>query len=465
MKLLIHVPPSYPTERQYICDVLLGEFLGLDFQIEIEERSDVLITAVNDPDRKQLILADVLFTHDENQWLTKTCMPARPFTMVRPHQWARELSADWVLPVLYGRPDENHHPITDPKTIQLDLDLMGSCFFLLTRYEEVVRPMRDGHGRYPATSSLLYKENLLDRPLVNEYIELLFWALQRLWPDLQRAERHYRVLLSHDVDLVSAKTTNTCWTTLLSCGADVVLRTEPTTAVRRMTSWAATRRNPDRDIFNTFDWMMDQSEQRGLHSAFYFQTEGGTETYSADYQIEDDWIRQLLKRIHKRGFEIGLHPGYDSHKDPQEVARQFDRFKRVCLQERIHQDQWGGRQHFLQWENPVTWRNWNDAGLHYDSTLTFADAIGFRCGVCYEYSVFDLKARRPLNLIERPLLAMEVTLSKYMQYGWDAAGRKLERLADYCRMYGGDFTLLWHNSNLVTQIDRDGYVQILDLIA
>ena len=60
---------------------------------------------------------------------------------------------------------------------------------------------------------------------------------------------------------------------------------------------------------------------------------------------------------------------------------------------------------------------------------------------------------------------MEVTLNKYMQYGWDAAADKLERLADCCRTYNGDMTLLWHNSNLVTRDDRLGYQRIIDLLA
>ena len=47
----------------------------------------------------------------------------------------------------------------------------------------------------------------------------------------------------------------------------------------------------------------------------------------------------------------------------------------------------------------------------------------------------------------------------------DAAAEKLERLADCCRSYSGDMTLLWHNSNLVTRDDRLGYQRIIDLLA
>jgi len=34
-------------------------------------------------------------------------------------------------------------------------------------------------------------------------------------------------------------------------------------------------------------------------------------------------------------------------------------------------------------------RAWADAGMDYDSTLSYADRPGFRCGTCSEYPAFD----------------------------------------------------------------------------
>lgn len=60
-------------------------------------------------------------------------------------------------------------------------------------------------------------------------------------------------------------------------------------------------------------------------------------------------------------------------------------------------------QYFFPWETPTTFQNWQDAGLNYDTTLSFAtlsfaDVAGFRCGVCYEFPTFNLKNSPLLKL-------------------------------------------------------------------
>ena len=51
--------------------------------------------------------------------------------------------------------------------------------------------------------------------------------------------------------------------------------------------------------------------------------------------------------------------------------------------------------------------------MEWDSTLSYADKEGFRCGVCYSYSVFDIISRKKLNLKERPLIVMEGSFTTY----------------------------------------------------
>jgi len=101
------------------------------------------------------------------------------------------------------------------------------------------------------------------------------------------------------------------------------------------------------------------------------------------------------------------HPNYKPYQSLQQTKLEFKKLLKICEEEGIKQDQWGGRQHYLRWKLPITWRNWADAGLNYDSTLSFADHAGFRCGICYEYPVYDLKQRKQLKLTERPLIVME----------------------------------------------------------
>src|SRR5262249_36524368 len=122
----------------------------------------------------------------------------------------------------------------------------------------------------------------------------------------------------------------------------------------------------------------------------------------------------------------------------------------------------GGRQHYLRFAVPDTWRSWAAAGLAYDSTLGFSEAPGFRAGTCYAYPVFDLVERRPLGLVERPLIAMEASLLDHCGLEPEAAADEMRRLREVCRRFDGDFVFLWHNNRLSGERERAAYRAVLD---
>jgi hypothetical protein len=439
--------------------VLLSQFLGLACTVEEQDRLDWAITAA---DGRELRLPDVFLATAEEQWLAPASLPGRP--LMRWHLEGTPLEATPLepeLPVVFGAPpwwrDEGER-------LWLGLDVFGSAFFLLTRYEEAVRPERDGHGRFPAEASLAAQEGFLDRPLVNEYAEVLWRALKRLWPGLERKQRRYRVLLTHDVDDPFCTAFRGGLAVLKSAAGDVVKRRAPALAWRRLRSAAAVARGkPECDICHTFDLIMSQSERRGWQSCFHFITDHTDAHMDGRYSIDHPWIRGLLRRIHERGHEIGLHPSYHSYQNPAQIRREFERLQGAMAEEGVQQAQIGGRHHYLRWE-PATWAAWDAASLAWDSTLTFAGRAGFRCSTCYEYPAYDLTADRPLRLNERPLVVMEVTLLEYMGLNAAEAGAEMLRLAARCRRFGGDFTLLWHNDRLILPRWADLYRSVVEAL-
>ena len=121
--------------------------------------------------------------------------------------------------------------------------------------------------------------------------------------------------------------------------------------------------------------------------------------------------------------------------------------------------------HYLRWRQPTTLQAWEDAGMSYDSTLGYADRPGFRCGTCFEYPAFNPVTLESLKMRVRPLVAMECTIIDpvYMALGTgDASLRTFADLAERCRLVGGSFTLLWHNSYLTTEDLRRLYQDVLN---
>jgi peptidoglycan/xylan/chitin deacetylase (PgdA/CDA1 family) len=234
------------------------------------------------------------------------------------------------------------------------------------------------------------------------------------------------------------------------------VRGDPGQAAARLAALAR-----GRDPNDTFDELMAVSEARGLRSAFFFIA-GGTPPLDGDYSLDDPWVRRLLRRIHERGHEIGLHGSYATMTDPGMLAGELERLRRACAEEGVEQERWGGRQHFLRWRCPDTWRAWDEAGLDVDSSLGFHDDAGFRCGTSHPFPVFDLERRRELRLREQPLVAMEVALLDRGSSSPAGAGARLRALKDACRRHGGAFTLLWHNSRYVSPRERRLYREALD---
>jgi len=202
---------------------------------------------------------------------------------------------------------------------------------------------------------------------------------------------------------------------------------------------------------------MDLSEERGLQSAFYFMAGRTDQRFDGSYELDDPVISALIRRIHERGHEIGLHPSYGTFREPSLIRAERDTLVRACDRLGVSQERWGGRQHFLRWENPVTWRAWEQADLTYDSSLGYSRHPGFRCGTCYEYPVFDLLAHRRLSLRERPLVVMDMSVIDTDGVPHRSAIGIVNCLRERCRMFGGQFTLLWHNSRLASSRERRLY--------
>jgi hypothetical protein len=345
----------------------------------------------------------------------------------------------------------------------IGFDLFGSCFFMLTRYEECVVHVRDQHDRFPAHASIAYQEGFLLRPIVNEYLEVLWAVMKRLWPFLARPERHYRVVPTHDVDW-PAIGYKTPWSLVLRGAAgDLIKRRDARLAMARLR--AKVRGDFASDPANTFDWLMTLSEQRNLRSEFYFIADHTAGIRDGVYSLEQPFIQALMRQVHQRGHVVGLHPSYESYRAPEQIAREFSRLRAVAESQDCVPSRWGGRQHYLRWENPTTWQAWDDAGLDYDSTVGFADQVGFRSGACYEYPAFNLHTRQQLRLTERPLIVMDCTLFDYMGLSVDEATELLSLVAQRCRMYEGEFVLLWHNSYLLTETQRQFYREALHILS
>ncbi|MGN7739569.1 polysaccharide deacetylase family protein [Pseudomonas sp. 22526] len=348
---------------------------------------------------------------------------------------------------------------------RIHYDVLGFTYWMLARCEEVGRQDLDEHNRFPARCSHAHKWGYLDRPLVDEWLAVLGQVIGRQWPQLTLEKHLFSIKVSHDVDEPSRYAFRSAKRLIRAVGGDLLKRADIVSAIRApIVKLTSGRRLSRFDPSNTFNWIMDQSERHGIVSAFYFICGRTDPLKDADYELEHPAIRDLLRTIHARGHEIGLHPSYNTYLCGDALKNEAERLRKVCAEEGIVQGGWGGRMHYLRWSQPVTLAAWEGAGMTYDSTLGYAELPGFRCGTCHEYQGFDPVAQRALDLRIRPLIVMDVTLisSSYLDLGTGQEAKEMvERFKDACRSVGGVFTLLWHNSNFMKSQERSFYSDIL----
>lgn len=346
---------------------------------------------------------------------------------------------------------------------QIGYDILGLTYWMLNRIEEIGRTDLDNHGRFPATASHAYKHDYLERPVVDEWLNVLGQVMRNTWPQIELRQHAFSMKVSHDVDRPSRYVFRNWKMIVRALGGDLLRKDFKNAIKGPFLKFISSERLPKSDPYNTFDWLMDVSEKNGLRSAFYFIC-GGNDPHDADYLIEDPRIRQLMRVMNERGHEIGLHPSYGTYQTPRLIKQEADRLRAACEVAGIQQASYGGRMHYLRWEHPTTLQAWEDAGMTYDSTLGYADHSGFRCGTCFEYPAFNSKTQRSLKIRIRPLIVMEATIisSNYMGLGnTEAALNKLLELKEKCRKAGGCFTLLWHNSELMDGLMLEMYERVV----
>jgi len=224
-----------------------------------------------------------------------------------------------------------------------------------------------------------------------------------------------------------------------------------------------------KDAFGSLESVRAIERQYDLISTFFFLApEGHNRNLSHSINLTDKRygkIKNSIKSLEKESCEIAFHPGIATSDNPDQFIWEKNR-----IQMFTDSSLSGVRQHGLRWKTPITWRIHEKFKLIYDSSMTFADNIGFRCGTCYPFMPYDIELNRVINIWELPLNVMDVSLSDYMKLNPDEGILKITELIDTVKHHGGVFSLLWHHSfedntrrpkwlnmyrNIVEQISRN----------
>jgi hypothetical protein len=375
--------------------------------------------------------------------------PSRYLWMRNPGGMLLETVPDFL--VFFPDPVHSGSPLfqtVGADVIRCNADILTSSLWTLARLEESQTKSEDEHGRFPARASLAYRFNCLDRPIVDEYALAFRQALSCLFPRWEPATCELKAKLSHDIDLTGLPRS------LRSTIGHLWPRAIPGAFFRDALSLAGMG-------FPAYLQAVIEtariSRDAGFDSAFYWKASRRT-SWDSGYDPRDRRIQGVIGSLLQQGFEMGIHPGYETFAAPNEFQAEVARLRRV-----VGSGPLGGRQHFLRWR-PSTWRVWEQAELAYDSSVGFADAMGFRAGTAVPYHPWLMEEDRESGLLEIPLVVMDCTPIQYMRLETPEIVSRIAAIVNRCRATGSVFTLLWHNSSVIEQPYASLYPRVLDLL-
>src|SRR5579862_1641819 len=309
-------------------------------------------------------------------------------------------------------------------------DELAAAFFHLARIEERGAP-RDRHGRFSASSSCL---DPLDPPLERLRREL---GLPLPWYGSAR----FAVALTHDVDVPWR------WTRSGVRGAASRLkgdalggRARAALADARGLARVPLHKLRGSDPNWRFAEIVAEEREHGARSTFFVMAGHGHRADGPAPETYDRLRPQLVETLVEAGAEVGLHGSYLAAEDLDRLAHER------ALLAQLEGPLVGHRYHYLRVDPHRNLVPLVRLGFHYDTTLGFPDAVGFRAGIAHPFRPWDFEQDRPADLVEVPLAVMDATLAEKRYEGLSAAGAKPRILAllDWAAEHGGAFSILWH---------------------
>src|SRR5882762_4061388 len=412
---------------------------------KMEVNNDATVLTLGRDARIRFRHAPATFWHDLVNWDYHVMRTAWPRPPVSP---LSVLVPNFIVPFV-DRPYAGPLFVrTSGDTWECPIDLLASMLLTLSRFEELQSDERDMHGRFLATQSVALNHNFLHRPIVDEYGLALQQVIENLLPGWRAPERKLQVKLSPDVDEIGFPLD------LTNSLGHTTKRHKPLATLRDLVGPAFGLRP---SLLEAVFRIMELSKRHGMAPALYWKNSPKSD-WDSGYDLSIKPLREIVSRLKNSGVELGVHPGYYTFNDPRRLGNEVER-----IREAIDERNVGGRQHFLRW-HPRTWHDWGKCGLAYDSTVGFSDHIGFRAGTCVPYRPWSLELNREIDLLEIPLLAMDVTLAYYMRLASEESVALLLQCAERCKIVGGVFTLLWHNRSLLDPNYGHAYQTVLSAL-
>lgn len=364
------------------------------------------------------------------------------------------------VPLVFGEPTTE----TIGETLILHADIVASTYFLITRYEEMVRrDVRDEHGRFPGKESLPYKAGFIDSPIVEEYGKILRQHLALVGLNIpEPPQKIQKIYLTHDLDQLAHYRNIRGFLGGLLRGIS-----RPKEGNRAINSFF---RGLKYDPWYTFPWLfnLDNSAKRALglnrcEAIVFIRAGGGIGKEDQPIMLFHTPDFQTFKKLcRKKNILFGLHSSYEAGLNPKRIADEKKHLDKISKKKTLY-----NRHHYLDTREPEDMEALINAGITDDFTMGYADVAGFRLGTCRPVRWINPKTQQLTSLTLHPLTIMDGSLSdkRYMYLNAHEANEYCIQLINVVESWNGELVLLWHNTSVektAKSYHRDLYENIIN---
>lgn len=331
----------------------------------------------------------------------------------------------------------NGHPVlfTDTEGVNMPYDPIASIFFLCSRYEEYQSFVPDEHDRFTEESSVLYKWNVIKKPLAHYYFNDIVATIKEYYPNYSISNNVYSFKPSFDIDNAFAFRHKS----LLRRTGGLIksLFTDFSEAKTRIKVLSGMQADP----YDTYDYIKNINEKYNVHPIFFILTSSKGQ-FDRNIEPHSRAFKNLIHRLKKEG-DIGLHPSYNSN------IKQADLINEKKLLESVNQELIvKSRQHFLKLKLPDTYLKLSDVGIKDDYSMGYSGISGFRAGICVPFPFYNLRDEKITDLIVHPFCFMESTYQYYIKLNLEQIKVELSELIEEVKKVNGIFMPVWHNESL-----------------
>lgn len=334
-------------------------------------------------------------------------------------------------PQLLDRPDG---PALFP--VEEEEDLFAGMFYLLSLTDEMRCTERDAHDRVPSASLFIVRNNLADRPWVDQKVMRLGNLLETRWPFELECQVRYRNVVSVDMDNILRYAGRPLPRAIGASVKDVLSGSFSAVSER----WRVRSGSIPDPYLKAIERIEAQCGMVDRTILFFLMRGEGAFDHAADPQQQV--TRELVQRA-ARNSEVGLHPSYGSSR-----TTSLNTQERSLLQDMVGRPVRATRQHFLRWRIPETLRFLSGSDYTEDHTLGFTDRAGFRAGTCTPFPWYDLEREEETALMLHPFAVMDSALIDPQWLDPDGVFKIMAAMSDAVRAVKGTFISVWHDRYL-----------------